>query len=221
MKSTITGVALLFGCFLTISNAQVPEAQENCTEGEPRLGEIQPDVNLTVLPNTTIVPLTNISVICDAGPPRFPNSSANTSNLPPVNIKIYVGADVVKECDEVNVTQCVYNLITFFPILPRRISCTAANANEDCRFKAVNILFPGETTVAPSTSPPTTVASTTGRVTPTVPTTEQVTTTVRTTEQVTPPVPTTVTTTEGDEDTESEEESDSESESESEDSDSD
>ena len=219
MKSTVIGVVLLFGCFLAISNAQVPAAQENCTEGEPRLGEIQPDVNLTVLPGTTIEPLTNISVICDAGPPRFPNSSANTSNLPPENIKIYVGADVVQEC--VNLTQCIYNLITFFPILPRRISCTAANANEDCRFKAVNILFPGETTVAPSTSPPATVTSTTGGVTPPVPTTEEVTTTARTTEQVTPPLPTTVTTTEGDEDTESEEESESESESEDSDSDSD
>ena len=40
MKSTIIGIALLFACFFPISNAQdVPQAQENCTEGEPMLGE--------------------------------------------------------------------------------------------------------------------------------------------------------------------------------------
>ena len=202
MKSTIIGVALLFACFFPILNAQIVPEQENCTQGDPEIGDIQPDVNLTVLPSTTIDPLSNIDVVCNAGPPSFPNSSVNTSNLPPENIKIYIGEFLVQEC--IMSTICVYNLTTFFPNLPRRISCTAANANDDCRFRDANILFTGETTVAPSTLTPTTA-----EVTPPVPTTEQ----------VTPPAPTTATTTDGDEDTDSEEESESESESEDSDSD--
>ena len=163
MKPAILGVAVFSACCLTALAAPIVPAQANCAEGEPSIGDIQPDVNLTVLPSTTIEPLSNISVICDAGPPRFSNSSVNTSNLPPTNIKIYVGTFEVNEC--INISRCVYNLQTFFPDLPRAISCTAANANEDCRFKVENITFVGETTVAPpipttiTTAAPTTAAT--------------------------------------------------------------
>ena len=147
MKFAFIGVVVFSGCFLTVLAAPIVPAQADCAEGEPAIGDIQPDVNLTVLPSTNIESLSNISVICNAGTPRFPNSSANASNLPPTNIKIYVGTFQVNEC--INITRCVYNLQTFFPDLPRAISCTAANTNGDCRFKVENITLIGETTVAP------------------------------------------------------------------------
>ena len=194
MKFTILGVVLLSARFLSVLAAPVAPGQENCAEGEPLLGEIQPDVNLTVLPGLTIFPLSNISVTCDADRPRFPNSSAISSNQAPVNIKIFIGTFLVRECNDS--FTCDYELQTYFPTLPRAISCTAANINNDCRFKVANITLVGDTTTTPS-------VSNTPTTTPTV---------ESTTPPVTPPAPTTVTTTESDDDTdESDDESDDDS----------
>ena len=144
MKSAILGVVVLFACFLTILNAQIVPAQRNCVEGEPTLGQTQPDVNLTVSPSLTIAPLSSISVVCNAGPPRFPTSTATASNLPPTSIKIYIGSSQVLECT--GTTTCTYNLPNYFPSLSRRISCTAANASGACRFKAANVRLTGDDT---------------------------------------------------------------------------
>ena len=106
-------------------------------------GQSQPDVNLTVLPSLTIEAFSGISIVCDADVPRFP-SVANTSNPQlPVRIDIYIGIYKVKSCP-VNgisltpVNQCVYNLASFYPTIPRRISCTASNAEGGCRFKTAD-----------------------------------------------------------------------------------
>ncbi len=104
-------------------------------------GQSQPDVNLTVQPSLTIPPLSDYSIICDASEPRFPVST--TANLQPVKITIYVGRFEVKTCAGVNVAQCVYNDPTYFPTSPQTISCTAANAQNECRFKVTNIQFQG------------------------------------------------------------------------------
>ena len=111
-------------------------------------GETQPDVNLTILPSTTVEVLSEISVICDADVPRFPNVSNTSALLPPVRISIRVGIYEVKMCpsnvvDPIDsappVFQCIYNLTSFFPGIPRRISCTAFNAQGGCRFKTDNV----------------------------------------------------------------------------------
>jgi hypothetical protein len=100
-------------------------------------GELQPDVNLTVLPGLTFPPLSNITVSCDGDQPRFPNTTNSTLIVRPNNIKIYVGPFEVKECTDT--LQCVYTLSTFFPGTPPVISCTARNLNNACRFKVANI----------------------------------------------------------------------------------
>jgi hypothetical protein len=47
----------------------------------------------------------------------------------------------VLECGENNtpIYQCVYTLDTFFPDLPRMVSCTAVNADQECRFDTATI----------------------------------------------------------------------------------
>jgi hypothetical protein len=104
-------------------------------------GDIQPDVNITVLPSQAVLSFTPLDIICDANIARFPSSLPGPPQ-PPVRILIYVGIYRVKECEDGGVNpvfQCIYNLTSFFPGLPRRFSCTAFNANGQCRFKSANI----------------------------------------------------------------------------------
>ena len=107
------------------------------------VGETQPDVNLTVLPSLTVDVFSPISIVCDADVPRFPNVSNTSTLLPPVRIFINVGIYRVKACpfagpSPTPVNQCIYNLTSFIPGIPRRISCTAFNSADGCRFKTAN-----------------------------------------------------------------------------------
>lgn len=107
-------------------------------------GETQPDVNLTVLPSLTVEVLSKISIICDADLPRFPSASDTRTLKPPVRIIINIGVYEVKKCpvngvSSTPVNQCIYNLTSFIPGIPRRISCTTFNADGDCRFKTANV----------------------------------------------------------------------------------
>ena len=95
---------------------------------------MSPDVNFTVQPSLNITVFTPVTIDCKAG------ASSNAS-LPPVEITIRVGIYTVKICGDgtTPVYECVYNLRSFFPGLPRRISCAAENANGDCRYKDANV----------------------------------------------------------------------------------
>ena len=83
------------------------------------------DINVTVLPTPDIVPLSSITVVC------------NASKLQgPVRINIYLGEFLVEECSR-GASECVYILESFFPFLSTTFICTATN-NDDCRFNIAN-----------------------------------------------------------------------------------
>lgn len=105
------------------------------------VGETQPDVNLTVLPSLRVQALSSISIVCDADVPRFQSVSSTCTPLPPVRLDIRIGEYRVKSCRAAPVNNCTYTLPSFFPILPRKISCTAFNIDGGCRFKTANVIF--------------------------------------------------------------------------------
>ena len=129
------GMILLSAHVLTVSPAPVDIDKDTCAKGEPLPGDPQPLLNLTVLPSLTIIELKSITVICDAATP------SGASSLPPTQIQIYFGEYTVKTCGNGNspMYQCVYSLNSFFPMLDRIVSCTAANAVRQCRLKVANV----------------------------------------------------------------------------------
>ena len=85
--------------------------------------------------------LSGISIICDADIPRF-----SGIDLPAVTIIIYIGTHEMKTCSSGGITavnQCVFNISSVFPEMPRVISCTAVNAERLCRFKTAEIILDG------------------------------------------------------------------------------
>ena len=100
------------------------------------LGQIGPDVNMTVLPSTIIPEYANMTVICDADVPP-----AGSPAFPPLEIVIRLGIYTGRTCGDGAdpVYRCVYTLRSFFPGLPRDISCTAENSNGECRTRVANI----------------------------------------------------------------------------------
>ena len=107
------------------------------------LGGFQPDVNITLLPSTTIPLNSPIRVICDAGLTRYAQD-LSFEPLPPVVLAINIGIYRVKTCSGDPVKQCVYDLISFISGLPRVVVCTASNALGQCRSTAVVLRFSNE-----------------------------------------------------------------------------
>ena len=148
------GVILLSAHVLTVSTVNVAPDKDTCAKGEPSPGDLQPLVNLTVLPSLTIIELNRVTVICDAATP------SGASSLPPSQIHIYFGEYVVKTCGNGKspIYQCVYSLNSFFPMLDRIVSCTAVNAVGQCRLKVAIVALVKEedltTTVLPTTTIP-------------------------------------------------------------------
>ena len=106
-------------------------------------GESSPDVYITLAPSSPIQPLSPLSVSCDADVAQVPFESKKSPPQPPTTIMIHIGPYMVKDCDNGGfpINKCVYNLETFFPGLPRTITCTAQNNIGECRFKTAVIEF--------------------------------------------------------------------------------
>lgn len=106
-------------------------------------GESGPDVYITVAPPSPIQPLSPISVSCDADVAMVPFETPKSPPQPPTTIMMHIGIYMVKVCDNGGfpINKCVYNLESFFPELPRTISCTAVNNIGECRFKTAVIEF--------------------------------------------------------------------------------
>ena len=106
-------------------------------------GESSPDVYITLAPSSPIQPLSPLSVSCDADVAQVPFESQESPPQPPTTIMIHIGPYMVKDCDNGGfpINKCVYNLETFFPGLPRTITCTAGNNIGECRFKTAVIEF--------------------------------------------------------------------------------
>ena len=77
---------------------------------------------MTVLPTPDIVPLSFVTVVCDASKLQGP-----------VSINIFLGEFLVEECAR-GASECVYILETFFPFLSTTFICTATSDDGDCRF---------------------------------------------------------------------------------------
>ena len=99
------------------------------------LGQSEPNVEVSALPSLSIPALGEIEIKCDA-------NAANPA-LPPITIMIHVGPHLMKECDNAwePVNECRLKLKTFFPEMPKEISCTAVNSKGECRIDNAQVVL--------------------------------------------------------------------------------
>lgn len=119
-----------------------------CVEGEPTIDQPEPDLNITLLPSTTIPVGSEVQIICRAGYPRF-LQNPNIRPLPPVVINIFHGNKRVASCRSIGsnvVSMCFHRITKFLDEFSRKIGCMVSNPSGECRFKTNEInLLTGQT----------------------------------------------------------------------------
>ena len=93
------------------------------------------------MPSLSIPLYDPLGIICDADVAPNPSNPLTNPPEPPVRIMIHIGIYKVKECTNGGnpVNQCEYNFGSFFPGIPRLVSCTAEDKNGGCRFRTAQL----------------------------------------------------------------------------------
>lgn len=112
----------------------------SCKMGEPKPGDLEPDLNMTVSPSNVVRLGEKINITCIAGKPRFP-IDINIRPRDVTSVKIEIG-DEEKICTLQNnqvIINCTYT--TILNTTTKNMAICTAKIDGDCRYKITNITF--------------------------------------------------------------------------------